>query len=101
MIHPRSPGGPATLEPKAAKAAAAHQKKEKTAETAGKTKPQAAKSAPTKKIPAKSGKGKTSKVGQGDQLYCDVCGLVVTVDEARGCAACDIICCGSQMQPRR
>ena len=62
--------------PKAAKAAA---------------KPAAAKA----KKPARAGK---KKVNQGNRYACDVCGLVVSVDEACGCVdACDIICCGEQM----
>jgi hypothetical protein len=62
--------------PKAAKAAA---------------KPAAAKA--TK--PAKTGE----KVRAGDQYSCEVCGLVVSVDEACGCVdACDIVCCGQQMK---
>jgi len=63
--------------PKAAKAAA---------------KPAAAKA--TK--PAKTGK---KKVRPRDQYSCEVCGLVVSVDEACGCIdACDIVCCGQQMK---
>ena len=62
----------------------------KTAKTA--TKPVAAKA--TK--PAKTGK---KKVKAGDQYSCEVCGLVVSVDEACGCVdACDIICCGEEMK---
>ncbi len=62
----------------------------------------AAKAAPkgTKKVPAKNAKGRAKKISRGDQMYCDVCGLVVTVDETCGCAACDIICCGTEMQAR-
>jgi hypothetical protein len=55
-------------------------------------KPAAAKA----KKPAKTSK---KKVKQGDRYSCDVCGLVVSVDEACGCVdACDIICCGQQMK---
>jgi hypothetical protein len=55
-------------------------------------KPAAAKA----KKPAKTSK---KKVKQGDRYSCDICGLVVSVDEACGCVdACDIICCGQQMK---
>ena len=37
---------------------------------------------------------------KGDKYGCDVCGLVVTVDEACGCDACDIICCGQEMMEK-
>ncbi len=39
---------------------------------------------------------------EGDSYECDVCGLVVTVDEECGCEeACDIICCGEPMEQRK
>jgi hypothetical protein len=64
-------------------------------------KPAASKAA-AKPVAAKAKKpAKTSKkkVKQGDRYSCDVCGLVVSVDEACGCVdACDIICCGQQMK---
>ena len=42
------------------------------------------------------------KVSRGDQYSCEVCGLVVSVDEACGCVeACDIICCGEEMKARK
>ena len=45
---------------------------------------------------AKAGK---KKVNPGDRYSCEVCGLVVSVDEACGCVdACDIICCGEEMK---
>jgi len=31
---------------------------------------------------------------KGDRFKCEVCGVVFVVDEACGCTACDIICCG-------
>ncbi len=69
----------------------------KTAAVAGKAAAPAAKKAPTK------GSKKTAKkVNRGDQYYCGVCGLIVSVDEACGCAeACDIICCGEEMKARK
>ena len=71
------------------------------------SKPAKAKAAPknakaaAKKAPARVSKAKARKVSKGDQLYCEVCGLVVSVDDACGCAACDIICCGTQMQAKK
>ena len=38
-----------------------------------------------------------AKAIKGDYLSCAVCGLVVTVDEACGCASADVICCGKPM----
>jgi hypothetical protein len=57
----------------------------------------------TKKTPVvKAGKKTTRKVSRGDQYYCGVCGLIVSVDETCGCVdACDIICCGEEMQARK
>ncbi|HME41918.1 MAG TPA: hypothetical protein VKF36_02435 [Syntrophorhabdales bacterium] len=50
-----------------------------------------------KKAPAlKSKKAPAKKAGS--QLYCDTCGIVLTVDETCDCGACDIICCGEEMQ---
>lgn len=59
-----------------------------------------AKKAETKTRPAKS-KRQAVSTEKGDKLYCTVCGIVVTVDEECGCEACDIICCGEQMQAKR
>ena len=57
--------------------------------------------AAAKKAPAKTGRARASKVGKGDRLYCEICGLAVTVDDACGCATCDIICCGEEMRARK
>ncbi|MHB8770429.1 MAG: hypothetical protein ACYC7J_05485 [Syntrophales bacterium] len=38
-----------------------------------------------------------AKAKKGDYLSCNVCGLVVTVDEACGCASADVICCKKPM----
>ena len=86
---------------KSAKAAKPPISKGKAAHAGGKGKPAASAKVPTKRTPAKRAKGTRGTVNRGDQLYCDVCGIVLTVDEACGCAACDIICCGSQMQARQ
>ena len=84
-------GKSAAVKPAAAKAA---KPSGKTAEAAGKKAASA-----TKKAPAKGGNKKTKKVNQGDRYSCEVCGLVVSVDEACGCAeVCDIICCGTAMK---
>ena len=34
-----------------------------------------------------------AKLKQGDLLTCELCGLVVVVDEACGCAVGEILCC--------
>jgi RNA polymerase-binding transcription factor DksA len=39
------------------------------------------------------------KVKRGDFLSCEVCGLVMVVDEACGCAAAEILCCKKPMAP--
>ena len=39
-----------------------------------------------------------AKVKKGDLFSCDACGLVVTVDEACGCATSEIICCDEPMR---
>ena len=71
----------------------------KTVKAAAKaTKPSGKVAVAAKKTPAKRGK-KTSK---GDQYSCQVCGLVVSVDETCGCVdTCDIICCGEEMKARK
>jgi len=38
-----------------------------------------------------------AKVKKGDVLNCEVCGLVMVVDEACGCAAAEILCCEHPM----
>jgi hypothetical protein len=38
-----------------------------------------------------------AKAKKGDYLNCEVCGLVVVVDEACGCAAAEILCCKKPM----
>jgi hypothetical protein len=44
----------------------------------------------------------TKKAAKGDSYACDVCGLVVTVDEVCGCVdTCDIICCSEPMKPKK
>ncbi len=48
-----------------------------------------------KKAPAK-------RVAKGASYSCEVCGLVVSVDETCGCVeACDIICCGEPMKEKK
>lgn len=52
-----------------------------------------------KKASEKVGKKAAKK---GDAYQCGVCGLVVTVDEVCNCVdACDIICCGEEMKPKK
>jgi len=51
-----------------------------------------------KKCTSKKTKSSTAK----PKYTCEVCGLVVSVDETCGCAkTCDIICCGQQMKPKK
>ena len=51
------------------------------------------KASPAPKVAAKK------KVSSGDAYSCEVCGLVVLVDEACGCVSvCDIVCCGTPMK---
>lgn len=51
----------------------------------------------------KKAKKQTTKKKQEKQKYtCEVCGLVVSVDESCGCVdTCDIICCGQPMKPKK
>ena len=35
---------------------------------------------------------------KGAKYKCEVCGLVVTIDKACACAACDLICCSVPMR---
>jgi len=55
----------------------------------------------TKKAPATK-RAAAKKTAKGDSYNCEVCGLVVTVDEACGCAeVCDIICCSKPMKVKK
>jgi len=38
-----------------------------------------------------------AKAKKGDYLSCEVCGLVVVVDEGCGCAATELLCCKKPM----
>ena len=42
--------------------------------------------------------GAKKVVKKGDRYSCDDCGIVVIVDEACGCAPCDLVCCGAPMK---
>jgi hypothetical protein len=35
---------------------------------------------------------------KGDRYKCDVCGMVVLVEDACGCSACDLVCCEKPMK---
>jgi hypothetical protein len=49
-----------------------------------------------KQAPAKK------KMAKGASYACEVCGLVVSVDEVCGCVDyCDIVCCGRPMKERK
>lgn len=42
------------------------------------------------------------KMTKGSSYACEVCGLVVSVDEVCDCVdVCDIICCGKPMKERK
>lgn len=57
------------------------------------------KAAPAKKSAVKAKARQRGAMSKGDQLSCDVCGMVLTVDESCGCTdVCDVICCGEQMR---
>ncbi|MCS7150787.1 MAG: hypothetical protein NZ928_00150 [Endomicrobia bacterium] len=50
-------------------------------------------------------KGKSTKKAKKQEkpkYVCEKCGLIISVDEVCGCVdACDIICCGEQMKPKK
>lgn len=51
-------------------------------------------------VKTSSKKGKTVK--KGNKYVCDVCGLVISVDEVCGCVGmCDLICCGEKMKSKK
>jgi len=51
---------------------------------------------------AKKGVKKIAGVKKGARYTCEVCGLVVRIDNVCGCVeTCDIICCGKQMAPKK
>jgi hypothetical protein len=59
-------------------------------------------------MPAKTKKKTTKKssakkrVRKGSKYSCRVCGLAVKIDEVCGCVdMCDIVCCDTQMKPKR
>jgi hypothetical protein len=84
---------------KAAPKKAAEPGMPKTAKTAAKPVAPKKTAQPAAAKPTKSAK-KTVK--RGDRYSCEVCGLIVSVDEACGCVeACDIICCGAQMKAKK
>ncbi len=35
---------------------------------------------------------------KGDRYECESCGVVLVVDSACECAACDVVCCGAPMK---
>jgi hypothetical protein len=45
---------------------------------------------------------KPAKSKKGSRYSCVSCGLMITVDNICGCVdACDIVCCGTEMKPRK
>jgi len=56
---------------------------------------------PEKKASAAKKPRARSRTTKGDSYVCDVCGLVVTVDEVCGCIdAHEILCCEKPMRKR-
>ncbi len=56
----------------------------------------------SRKSPAKRTAKKTVGVKEGSRYFCGVCGLVVTVDTACGCAETShIICCEKPMKMKK
>jgi len=54
------------------------------------------------KMAKKCGARKKSDSSKKQKYVCEVCGLVITVDTACNCVeACDIICCGKAMSPKK
>jgi hypothetical protein len=50
----------------------------------------------------KQTKTKKTKTKKNKKLYCEKCGLVVTVDNECGCVdTCDLICCGQQLKEKK
>ncbi len=90
----------AKVAPKGKETAAKAAPKKTAKAAAPRTAKAAAKPAAAKATkPARTAK---KKVKSGDRYACEVCGLVVSVDEACGCVdACDIICCGEEMTARK
>lgn len=73
-----------------------------TKKTAGKTKKPVAKKPAAKTAKKKVAKKVSKKVAKGSKYECEVCGLVVSVNETCGCVeTCDIICCGEQMKTKK
>jgi len=55
----------------------------------------------TAKKPVKK-KASTGKIKKGAKYACSVCGIAVRVDDVCGCTdVCDIICCDTQMRPKK
>lgn len=51
---------------------------------------------------AKKNARKKTKAKRATRYGCDVCGLAISVDNICGCVdACDIVCCGEEMKPKK
>lgn len=37
-------------------------------------------------------------MAKGDRYECDECGMIVLVEDACGCSACDLVCCSVPMK---
>jgi hypothetical protein len=54
------------------------------------------------KVAAKPAKVSKKAIKEGDRFGCNVCGMVVSVDETCGCVeTCDIICCDEPMKAKK
>ena len=59
------------------------------------------KKATPKKAVKKTKPAKTPGLKKGSKLICNICGMVVAVDNACGCVeTCDLICCGKPMKEK-
>ncbi len=62
----------------------------------------ATKAAVAKKAPAKAVRARKATVAKGDGFECEVCGLMMVVDEECGCVeAHEIICCSQPMKQKK
>ncbi|MFZ5907818.1 MAG: hypothetical protein ACOYVJ_10530 [Nitrospirota bacterium] len=57
---------------------------------------------PVSKKPAGTRTQRKAGIRKGTKFSCEICGLIVSVDEVCGCIeTCDIICCGEQMTRKK
>ena len=61
----------------------------------------AKKASSTRVAPSKKRAAPAKDLAKGDGLVCDMCGLVVTVDDTGWIGVHEIICCTAPMKPRK